>query len=235
MPRGCPTASLASAIEAERLEIVFDTGDGRQACVNFRSRPVGLDVTRDLPMRVAGVRGHAKDLGVQPGWEIRRLAGMEVCGASDHKFQEVFRIFAGKAALLPPEQGIGDVAREAQGLGDAVEEAQPIAAPAATVVGELAERRTARATWARGEGKELEATYSALRRSLRDKLAQKRVIHGPLTPGRGGSRTPPPHAGGTDYERTRMEAAEGERLAARAGEKLLRAFDEWYRKQEVQP
>lgn len=248
---GALAAPTASKSKAERLEVVFDIGDGTEVCVNFVSRPVGLDVTRKLPMRVAGVRGHAKDLGIQPGWQICRLAGVNVCGNGDLDFQKAFRIFAGKAAQLPPHNGRDDIGQEMQDFGSVIETAQSAAAAlpsrsASPIVGELAERRAARASWAKSEGRELEAEYSALRRSLKEKLAQKRAVHlsmladlvdnrssTPAAPGRS-SRAPSSRVAGR-YERIQTEAAESERLAAGAGERLLKAFDEWYRKQVSQP
>lgn len=77
-------------VESPQMEVEFFIGtlglspDGISTGVNFRRRPLGMTFANTTPISVEKVKdgGHAEELGVQPGWVFKSIAGRPVEGMS---------------------------------------------------------------------------------------------------------------------------------------------------------
>lgn len=62
------------------LEVEFRTVQGDSTSVSFKRRPLGFNFANRNPIAVTKVvdRGHAQELGVQIGWQIKKVGGEPV-------------------------------------------------------------------------------------------------------------------------------------------------------------
>eukprot|EP00420_Gonyaulax_spinifera_P012133 CAMPEP_0197934442 /NCGR_PEP_ID=MMETSP1439-20131203/111807_1 /TAXON_ID=66791 /ORGANISM="Gonyaulax spinifera, Strain CCMP409" /LENGTH=494 /DNA_ID=CAMNT_0043557337 /DNA_START=36 /DNA_END=1518 /DNA_ORIENTATION=- len=87
------------------LRVVFDP-EPKERTVAFRHRPLGITFEVNvLPLRLDSVADYAVELGLKPGWELRRVAGHDV-SSPERTYLKVFEEIKHRSAYLPkiPEQ-----------------------------------------------------------------------------------------------------------------------------------
>jgi len=60
--------------------IVFTTPEGKDVLVTFVKGPIGITFNNKLPLKAEVVQGHARELGVQPGWLFKSIQGAPCAG-----------------------------------------------------------------------------------------------------------------------------------------------------------
>jgi len=62
------------------LRLQFNTGSGSPRTFHFDRQPLGLELTKTPPFRVHHLKpdSHARDFGVEPGWELLHIGGMPI-------------------------------------------------------------------------------------------------------------------------------------------------------------
>jgi len=85
------------------LEVVFQTTAMATKTVVFTRQPLGLTLGRELPVSVMQAGGHAAELGVEAGWIVESVQGMQV---ADHKLtlDEVAATIGNIAHQLPSDE-----------------------------------------------------------------------------------------------------------------------------------
>jgi hypothetical protein len=87
---------------AIHTEVIFDSEDGRDHCVQIFKRPLGAEFSkrRDGPTKVTKVhsRSYAWRLGIEIGWSIKSVDGEDVQGNSFEQTQEALK---SRLAMLP--------------------------------------------------------------------------------------------------------------------------------------
>lgn len=78
------------------LDVVFEIPGGGLVTRTFKTRPIGVEFVREMPMKVTRARSEALELGVEVDWTIVVIGGKAI---SDLDFREAFRIF--KEAVQP--------------------------------------------------------------------------------------------------------------------------------------
>lgn len=81
------------------LELLFSTQDGVEAKKTFVRRPLGLDMTKELPLIVTSVKGHGAEVGVEVGWQLDAVAGEPI--AKGRSFEQALDRFQAVVAGLP--------------------------------------------------------------------------------------------------------------------------------------
>eukprot|EP00811_Abedinium_folium_P010942 NODE_20123_length_812_cov_3.332847.p1 GENE.NODE_20123_length_812_cov_3.332847~~NODE_20123_length_812_cov_3.332847.p1 ORF type:complete len:167 (-),score=26.51 NODE_20123_length_812_cov_3.332847:166-666(-) len=71
------------------IEVMFSPPDRTEVYIIFKERPLGLELSVDLPLRVKGVvpGGHSDHLGVQPDWVFRKIDYQRISG--EESYEEV--------------------------------------------------------------------------------------------------------------------------------------------------
>merc|ERR1719491_456121 len=86
----------------EKLEVVFfSTRDGEKT-LNFARSPLGMTFANREPIVVTGVGfgGHAEELGVEIGWQIKKVGGKSITDPEYKDFKVLKDYFNDKIAML---------------------------------------------------------------------------------------------------------------------------------------
>lgn len=84
--------------EKLKLQVVFVDDHGQEHSVQFSKKPVGFGFEKKVPIVVTSVDGHAREKGVQKGWQVREINGV---GLRDKGFTEVFAFLREQSLTLP--------------------------------------------------------------------------------------------------------------------------------------
>mmetsp|Transcript_32901 Transcript_32901/g.70581 ORF Transcript_32901/g.70581 Transcript_32901/m.70581 type:complete len:131 (+) Transcript_32901:326-718(+) len=96
-----PIESQATASPGgSQLELTFRVEGGSETPVIFNSRPLGLDLMRQMPMKVkrAHAGGMAEALGIKEGWALIKINGVNLEGKTLSQAQVILK----HAALALP-------------------------------------------------------------------------------------------------------------------------------------
>lgn len=63
---------------ASNVSITLRKPGGEVVFVSFAQAPLGIDFGRDVPLTVVAVSGNAANLGVQVGWEVKSVGGIDL-------------------------------------------------------------------------------------------------------------------------------------------------------------
>jgi len=87
----------------EKLEVVFLSTKEGEKTLNFTRRPLGMNFANKQPIAVTKLAsgGHAEELGVEIGWQIKKIGGKSVTDPEYKDFKVLTAYFGDKAALLP--------------------------------------------------------------------------------------------------------------------------------------
>lgn len=94
-----------ATLEHQPLEIVF-WFHGTEQTRTFLRRPLGMSWRLRAPITIDKVRkgGHADELGVQVGWQIKEIAGTDVSG---YVYKKISKVLGQRLEYLPWSQSDG--------------------------------------------------------------------------------------------------------------------------------
>mmetsp|Transcript_31012 Transcript_31012/g.82423 ORF Transcript_31012/g.82423 Transcript_31012/m.82423 type:complete len:126 (-) Transcript_31012:197-574(-) len=86
--------------EPPMLDLVFELPDGLQRELSLSERPLGIKFTRTGALMVKSVHmgSHAESVGVQSGWQVVRINGVNTMGQDPEMVRELMKQ---KTAALP--------------------------------------------------------------------------------------------------------------------------------------
>lgn len=95
-----PAPESAGAGASGELSVVFKTlirtkNTAERKTITFSRKPLGMVFDKVMPIVVSEVKGHAKDLGVELGWEIEKIG--EVTIETTWGFDKAYRVFTDAA------------------------------------------------------------------------------------------------------------------------------------------
>jgi len=92
------------------IPLVWDTGRGDKT-VWASKRPLGLHFNKGtLPIKITKeMEGHGKDIGIEVGWSLKSINGIDLTRYPSSQFQEVDDIFKGEVAKLTLDGGRGSI------------------------------------------------------------------------------------------------------------------------------
>jgi hypothetical protein len=89
---------VAEVAQLPRMAKNFLELDFAEEVVYVTERPVGVSFnTKNYPVTVASVCGHAKEIGIQPGWKLQTFEGQAI----DRDFHIFFSNFVENLNILP--------------------------------------------------------------------------------------------------------------------------------------
>jgi len=98
-----PPPSPAKEEEPKKLEVVFlSTKDGEKT-LNFTRRPLGMNFANREPIAVTNMKrgGHAEELGVEIGWQIKKIGEKSITDPEFKDFKALTAYFNDRASALP--------------------------------------------------------------------------------------------------------------------------------------
>eukprot|EP00747_Dinoflagellata_sp_TGD_P107915 gnl/TRDRNA2_/TRDRNA2_170259_c0_seq1.p1 gnl/TRDRNA2_/TRDRNA2_170259_c0~~gnl/TRDRNA2_/TRDRNA2_170259_c0_seq1.p1 ORF type:complete len:492 (-),score=82.43 gnl/TRDRNA2_/TRDRNA2_170259_c0_seq1:416-1852(-) len=82
----------------EPLTLGFLTFEGREVEVTLRYRPLGIDFAKEAPIVVKKALGHAKQVGIAPGWAVISVNGEDV---TEKSFDYQYSLIRSASKWLP--------------------------------------------------------------------------------------------------------------------------------------
>jgi len=89
-------------IPKDKLEVVFSTKDGERT-LSFTRRPLGMNFAHKEPIAITKVKpgGHAEELGVEIGWQIKKIGEKSITDPEYKDFKVLTAYFNDMASVLP--------------------------------------------------------------------------------------------------------------------------------------
>lgn len=81
------------------LDVLFQIPNGGEVVKTFKTRPLGCEFFREMPLTVTAARSEASELGVERNWIVKAVGGRSLAGLD---YNSAFKIF--KEAVGPLKQ-----------------------------------------------------------------------------------------------------------------------------------
>lgn len=98
VPKSTGTPSVNSG---GQVEVLLTNEKGKPVTLLLTRRPIGLDFSYQAPFVVVNVSGHAAELGIKKGWQLRRVGQLDLDKLIAYSNEEVMEFVRQQTAMLP--------------------------------------------------------------------------------------------------------------------------------------